>query len=170
MLKKARKFVWLAIKLGTPFKPYDGIVATMTHCSLCWTPTVQLTPLTLDPDAYSAALPESGFHFGACLMRGGRVISTPPTFTHWSLYSDFGRKSTIYWSLDHSTHSILQGGISPSQGILSAGPITHVTRPSVQVMGYMVRNPMSVGLWSHFYHCNWTLVSIVARNKRPQVR
>lgn len=55
----------------------------------------------LRPDPSKDTLPESGY--------GNRLAFH---FHPWSLFSDFGRKSTIYWSLVHSAYSILQGGLS----------------------------------------------------------
>lgn len=100
---------------------------SVSPCSLCWAPTLQLVPLLLGPECCPLCLSDS---------RGQILLLTPFQrvgygnrlafhFHPQSLFSDFGRKSTIYWSLVHNAYSILQGGLSASasQGLLYAGTV-----------------------------------------------
>lgn len=132
----------------------------MSRCSLIGLHHPQLVPFLwgpMTPEARSFCWhPSREWIPSWCLLRWGMVTGLPSTFTPWSLFSDFGRKSTIYWSLAHSAHSILQGGLSASQGLLYAGTVIEcrIALPPCHQdfclrwwdRWYKTRNSMNLGL------------------------
>lgn len=126
--------------------PWPGLL-WVSPSSLCWAPTLQLVPLLLGQMLPSVPFWLPGQIFCWHPSRNwGMVTGLPSTFTP-SPFSDFGRKSTIYWSLVHSAYSILQGGLS--RPWVSSSPSCPAIRTCVSgdgADGTKTRNSMNIGL------------------------